>query len=164
MYNAVHTAFVRLIRQAAWLGVLCTASLFAAGNNALTPVTFHSAGGAHIFQVESAADETTRQRGLMYRETLAPNGGMIFYFEPPRVATMWMKNTRISLDMIFVNSRARIVYIAGSATPGSLQYISAGVPVSAVIEIPGGSCDRLDIRVGDQVDYERIISGSSEPQ
>lgn len=129
-------------------------------------VTVTSANGqGHEFVLEVADTEERRQRGLMFREELPEDGGMIFIYEPPQVAAMWMKNTLIPLDMVFVDAEGRIVHVASRATPHSLEPISAGVPVTAVIELNGGTCDRLAIGVGDRVHYEvAVTSTSSAPR
>lgn len=129
-------------------------------------VTVISANGQRReFVVEVADTEERRQRGLMFRETVPADGGMIFIYDPPQVAAMWMKNTLIPLDMVFVDTEGEIVHVASHTTPHSLEPISAGVPVSAVIELNGGSCDRLGIRVGDRVHYDlAAISTSSAPR
>lgn len=125
-------------------------------------VTVISANGqGHEFVVEVADTEERRQRGLMFREELPADGGMIFIYDPPQVAAMWMKNTLIPLDMVFVDTEGKIAHVASRTTPHSLEPISAGVPVSAVIELNGGSCDRLGIRVGDRVHYELAVTSTS---
>jgi uncharacterized membrane protein (UPF0127 family) len=131
-----------------------------------TVVTIASANGqAHDFQLEVADTEAQRRRGLMFREELPADGGMIFIYERPHVAAMWMKNTLIPLDMVFVDAKWTIVHIAARTTPHSLTPVTAGVAVKAVIELNGGSCDRLGIRVGDRVHYELpVTSMSSVPR
>jgi hypothetical protein len=116
------------------------------------------------FRVESAQTDAERQRGLMFREQLPPNGGMLFRFEPPQIAAMWMKNTLIPLDMLFVDPQGVIVHIESRATPHSLRPIGAPVPVSMVVEIAGGESDRLGLRLGDRVDVGGTTSGSSAPR
>lgn len=118
-----------------------------------------------VLRVEFAATEAQRQRGLMFREHLAPNGGMLFRFEPPRHAAMWMKNTLIPLDMLFIDAAGRIVHIEKQTTPHSLRAISAEGPVALVIEVAGGQSDRLGLRLGDRVEVDAAVStsGSSTP-
>lgn len=116
------------------------------------------------FHVESAETDAARQRGLMFRERLATAGGMLFRFDPPRVAAMWMKNTLIPLDMLFVDPQGRIVHIESRTTPHSLRPIAAPVPVSLVVEIAGGESDRLGLRLGDRLDVGTTTSESSAPR
>ncbi|MCG3200581.1 MAG: hypothetical protein NFCOHLIN_00437 [Gammaproteobacteria bacterium] len=118
-------------------------------------------GQGHEFVVEVADTEVRRQRGLMFREEVPADGGMIFIYDPPQVAAMWMKNTLIPLDMVFVDTEGEIVQVTSRTTPHSLEPISAGVPVSAVIELNGGSCDRLGIRAGDRVHYDLAATSTS---
>ena len=82
---------------------------------------------------------------------MAPDAGMLFDYKTPSMATMWMKNTLIPLDMLFVDAQGRIVNIHERAVPGSLATISAAAPVRAVIELNGGTAARLGIRPGDRV-------------
>lgn len=153
-----------------WPIVLAALCSFAATNaHAEAPVavvTVTSANGdGHEFVLEVADTEERRQRGLMFRKELPEDGGMIFIYDPPQVAAMWMKNTLIPLDMVFVDAGNRIAHVATRTTPHSLEPISAGVPVAAVIELNGGTCDRLGMGVGDRVHYElTATSASSAPR
>jgi uncharacterized protein len=115
------------------------------------PLTIESAGGSHKFSVEVATTPAQMEQGLMFRRSLAPDGGMIFDFRTPSMATMWMKNTLIPLDMLFVDAQGRIVNIHERAVPGSLDTIAAAAPVRAVVELNGGTAARLGIRPGDRV-------------
>ena len=107
--------------------------------------------GVAVFQVELAITPAQLQRGLMERRYLPPNAGMMFRFSPPRRASMWMKNTWISLDMLFIDSKGVIRFIAPMTTPHSLNLISSPMPVSSVLEIAGGRAEELGIKVGDRV-------------
>jgi uncharacterized membrane protein (UPF0127 family) len=114
-------------------------------------VTIDTAGGPHKFAVEIATTPAQLEQGLMFRRHLAADAGMLFDFGVPTRATMWMKNTLIPLDMLFVGADGRIVNIHARAVPGSLEAIAAAAPVRAVIELNGGTADRLGIRPGDRV-------------
>lgn len=114
-------------------------------------LTIVSGGKPHPFTVELATTDPQRVQGLMFRPTLAPDHGMLFLYSRARVINMWMKNTYIPLDMLFLNSEGRIVALHERAVPESLQTISSGIRVRAVIEVPGGTVQRLGIRIGDQV-------------
>jgi uncharacterized membrane protein (UPF0127 family) len=96
----------------------------------------------------------------MFRQSLAPDAGMLFDFGSPSRAMMWMKNTLIPLDMLFVDAQGRIVNIHERAVPGSLATIAAAAPVRAVIELNGGTAARLQIRPGDRVIFP--IFGDSQ--
>ena len=115
------------------------------------PLTIESGGGKHSFAVEVATTPAQMEQGLMFRRSMAPDAGMIFDFKTPSMATMWMRNTLIPLDMLFVDAQGRIVNIHERAVPGSLDTIGAAAPVRAVVELNGGTAARLGIRAGDRV-------------
>jgi uncharacterized membrane protein (UPF0127 family) len=123
---------------------------------ALTIVT---SAGPREFRVEVADDPNERALGLMYRSELAPDAGMIFDFEEPRDVSMWMKNTYIPLDMLFIRADGTIARIAENAEPHSLDAIPSGEPVLAVLEVAGGTAERLGIKAGDRVEYPLFGSG-----
>ena len=112
-----------------------------------------TAGKKHRFTVEVARTEAQQAQGLMNRESLAPDRGMIFPYDPPVMASFWMKNTLIPLDMIFIREDGSIARIADNTIPGSLESVSAGEPVVAVLEIAGGRSAELGIKAGDKVDW-----------
>jgi uncharacterized membrane protein (UPF0127 family) len=123
---------------------------------AVVPLDIRTAGGkTHALKVEVARSESEQARGLMFRDKLAPNGGMIFPMSPPRPASFWMKNTVISLDLIFIRPDGTIARIAAEAIPYSLEPIDSGEPVSAVLEIAGGRAAELGISEGDKVNWAR---------
>jgi uncharacterized membrane protein (UPF0127 family) len=116
-------------------------------------LTIVSATGHHHFKIEVAQTPAQMEQGLMFRTNLAPDAGMLFTYSHPTVATMWMKNTLIPLDMLFVDAQGRIVNIHERAVPQSLDLISSAAPVRAVIELNGGTAARLGIQPGDRVLY-----------
>ena len=116
-------------------------------------LTIVSATGPHRFTVEVAETPAQMEQGLMFRRTMAPDAGMLFDYKQPTMATMWMRNTLIPLDMLFVDAQGRIVNIRQRAVPQSEDIIAAAAPVRAVIELNGGTAARLGIRPGDQVLY-----------
>jgi uncharacterized membrane protein (UPF0127 family) len=118
---------------------------------ATAPLTIVTASGPHQFTVELATTPAQMEQGLMFRQSLAPDAGMLFDYMAPSMAMMWMKNTLIPLDMLFVDAQGRIVNIHERAVPGSLATISAAAPARAVIELNGGTAARLGIRPGDRV-------------
>jgi uncharacterized membrane protein (UPF0127 family) len=93
------------------------------------------------------------EQGLMFRRNLAADAGMLFDFGEPQMAAMWMKNTLIPLDMLFVDATGHIVNIHQRAVPQSLESLGATAPVRAVIELNGGTTTRLNIQPGDRVIY-----------
>jgi uncharacterized membrane protein (UPF0127 family) len=115
------------------------------------PLEIVTASGTHVFNVEVARSERERERGLMYRRSLPQDQGMLFLFRSEQPVAMWMKNTYISLDMVFVSRKGRVVSIARNAVPLSETIIPSGGPVYAVIELAGGSADAIGLAVGDRV-------------
>jgi uncharacterized membrane protein (UPF0127 family) len=107
--------------------------------------------GVHSFTVELAATDEARSKGLMYRRELPEGRGMLFDFKQDQNAAMWMKNTYIPLDMIFIRADGRIQRIAENTRPESEKIITAGAPVRAVLEVIGGTARKLGIRAGDRV-------------
>jgi uncharacterized membrane protein (UPF0127 family) len=102
-------------------------------------------------RLELADEPEERTVGLMFRQSLAERTGMLFDFGAEEPVAMWMRNTLIPLDMLFVSEGGRIVHIAAMTVPHSLDTITAGVPVRGVIEIAGGEAARLGIAPGDLV-------------
>ena len=105
----------------------------------------------HDFAVEVARTPDQLAYGLMFRQRLAANAGMLFDYRPPQPVSMWMKNTMIPLDMLFVDAAGRIVQIAQRAVPHSTALIASDGPVRAVLELNGGTVARLGIAVGDRL-------------
>jgi len=101
--------------------------------------------------VEFANSPDKRSQGLMFRKEMADDSGMLFNFENKQVINMWMKNTLIPLDMIFLNSSGKIVTIVRNTKPESLRRISSGVPVSAVLEVNAGLSQKWQLQRGDQI-------------
>jgi uncharacterized protein len=130
---------------------------FAAGAQlqrfATSELTIVSATGPHRFTVEVAETPAQMEQGLMFRRSMAPDAGMLFDYKTPTVATMWMRNTLIPLDMLFVDAHGRIVNVHERAVPQSLDVIAGAAPVRAVIELNGGTAARLGIAPGDQVQH-----------
>ncbi|MAN78859.1 MAG: hypothetical protein CMM77_12170 [Rhodospirillaceae bacterium] len=116
-------------------------------------VVVHTASGAHPFKVEMALDDAQRALGLMYRRALDPDRGMLFDFGREIYISMWMRNTFIPLDMLFIGADGRIGFIRERTTPQSLEIIEAPDRNRAVLEVAAGTVARLGIRVGDRVDH-----------
>ena len=119
-----------------------------------------TAKGRHRFKLEMALTEKQQQRGLMFRRSLAPDAGMLFDYGSPQIITMWMRNTLIPLDMIFIGADGRIINIAERAVPGSLTAIASAGAARAVLEVNGGTASRLGIKPGDRVRH--AIFGTAE--
>ena len=114
-------------------------------------LTIQTAGGPQKFTIELALSPAQMEQGLMFRRSLAPDAGMLFDFRAPTTVTMWMKNTVIPLDMLFLNPQGRIIDIHQRAVPYSTDVIAAKAPARYVIELNGGTVERLGIKAGDQV-------------
>ncbi|MEW6767636.1 MAG: DUF192 domain-containing protein [Pseudomonadota bacterium] len=121
---------------------------FAADTQSLEIV---SKSGVHVFTVEMATTEQERETGLMFRKELAEGRGMLFDFSPPQQVSMWMKNTFIPLDMIFIRADGRILRIAESTEPQSEKIISSGGLAKGVLEVIGGTARKYGIEPGDKV-------------
>lgn len=107
--------------------------------------------GVKVYNVEIAKTVKERERGLMYRKELPEGQGMLFDFSPQQDVSMWMKNTYVSLDMIFIQADGRILRIAENTEPMSERIISSGGPVSAVLEVVAGTARKDGIAPGDRV-------------
>ena len=105
----------------------------------------------HAFTVEVAVTPASRQRGLMHRRSLAPDAGMLFDYGRATPAAMWMKNTFIPLDMLFIDGDGLILKIAERTVPHSLDMVASDGPARAVLELNAGTAARLGIRTGDRV-------------
>lgn len=119
----------------------------------LETLVIESGDKKHRFQVEIARTARQQARGLMFRRSLPADSGMLFLYSSPQIITMWMKNTYIPLDMIFIAPDGRIVDIAERTVPLSLAVVSPKKPASAVLEVNGGTASRLAIKPGDRVIY-----------
>lgn len=126
-------------------------------------VTIVTARGPVVFYVELADTPASRMRGLQGRQSLAADSGMLFVFGVPQNVRMWMKDTLIPLDMLFIDAQGRIAKIAAQTTPLSLTPIGADAPVTAVLEVPGGSAERLGIKAGDRVEHPAFGSLQLRP-
>ena len=132
---------------AAYLVVL----LPAARGAELQTLEIASKTGVHVFSVELAVTDEERERGLMFRRSVPEFTGMLFDFKRDQEVTMWMKNTYVSLDMIFIQSDGRIRRIAENTETESLKIIPSGGPVRAVLEVAAGTARKLGIEPGDRI-------------
>lgn len=114
-------------------------------------LSIETGSGSQRFRVELALTPAEQARGLMFRERMAGDAGMLFVHPTPHVVTMWMKNTFIPLDMLFIDGAGSITHIAERTVPHSEAVISSGGPVIAVLELNAGTASRLKIRPGDKV-------------
>ena len=124
----------------------------------LEPLTVTTANGPVIFQVEIADDDAERRDGLMWRESLAPDRGMLFDFKAEGPRSFWMKNTLIPLDIIYIAADGTVVSIAPMAMPKSEESLPSHGDALGVLEIAGGRAGELGIKPGDKVSH-RIFKG-----
>ena len=117
-------------------------------------LTIVSGEKEYAFTVEVADTPAEHSRGLMYRDVIALNEGMLFEFPRPKVASIWMKNTSVFLDILFVRPDGRILKIEHSAKPYSLRSMTSEAPVAAVLELAGGQAKALGIRPGDMIVHD----------
>jgi uncharacterized membrane protein (UPF0127 family) len=156
-----HRARFLAAAAAAFLWLSCTATAVAGADSdaeqldrAFSRSTLQIATSdakLHKIDVWIADNDARRARGLMYVESLADDAGMLFIYPQPQPISMWMKNTHLSLDMVFVSANGRVHRIVTNTKPMSLDTISSDGTVLAVIELKAGSAARLNIRPGAQV-------------
>jgi hypothetical protein len=115
--------------------------------------------GVRTFAVELAVTDEERAKGLMFRKQVPEGYGMLFDFKQDQMVQMWMKNTFVSLDMIFIKKDGRIARIAESTKVESEDIISSGQPVRAVLEVVAGTAKKLGIAAGDKVAYPSVFGG-----
>ena len=121
-------------------------------------VVVETTTGAYKFRTEIADTQELRERGLMFRHQLPSDHAMLFDWGRSQMATMWMRNTYISLDMIFILSDGTVESIAQGTVPRSLEIVSSHGQVSAVLEVAAGTAERIGLRPGDRVTHAIFTS------
>src|SRR5580698_4488448 len=144
--DPIRTLAFAVAFAAAWL----TAPL-PAGSAEQQTLEIVSKSGVHVFTVELAVTDEERQRGLMFRRSLPESEGMLFDFKADQPISMWMRNTYVSLDMIFIRGDGRILRIAENTQTESDRIIPSGGPVRAVLEVVAGTAKKFGIGPGDRV-------------
>src|SRR5471032_837427 len=139
-----------------WVPVAAALALCALGNPGaraanVEPLEIVTKSGVQVFSVEVATTEEEKTTGLMYRKELADGKGMLFDFSPEQQVSMWMKNTYVSLDMIFIRADGRILRIAENTEPQSTSIISSGGLAKGVLEVIAGTAKKYGIQPGDRV-------------
>jgi uncharacterized membrane protein (UPF0127 family) len=119
----------------------------------VVPLTVTSLGKTHRFRVEVARTPQEQARGLMFRTEMAPDEGMLFPYDQPRVLSFWMKNTVLSLDLIFIGPDRRVINVAANAVPYSEASILSDAPAIATLELNAGRAAELGIVAGATVDW-----------
>jgi len=155
MSSALHimTAVLRALCALLFLG-LPVASAQDAASGPTEPLTIASRAGRHTFAVEVMRTDAERSRGLMYRRTMAPDHGMLFDFQAVAPVAMWMKNTYLPLDMVFIRADGTIARVATGTEPLSTKVIPSGEAVLSVLELNAGTTARLGIHAGDRVEHD----------
>lgn len=121
---------------------------------ATRPLTIVTSGGqTHVYKVEMAQTPAQQAHGMMFRTKMPPKTGMLFPMKPPRVASFWMENTLIPLDLVFVGADGKVRNIAAEAVPLSQAPLSSFGPVAAVLELKGGEAARIGLKPGDKVSW-----------
>ncbi len=147
-------------RIVGWLLVFLCALPAAAEAGQVERLTITTAsGGRFPFLVEIADTAPKRARGLMFRQRMAPEEGMLFLFDAPEVASFWMKNTPLALDLFFIGPEGRILDMHQRAVPYSTRPMNSAMPVVAVLELLAGTAARLGIRAGDKVEHRAFRGG-----
>jgi uncharacterized membrane protein (UPF0127 family) len=117
------------------------------------PLKLHTARGVHIINTEITETPEEKAMGLMFRTSLSDDAGMLFFYDTPQEITMWMRNTYIPLDMVFIRPDGIVHRIEAWTQPFSEKIISAGANVSACLELAGGAAERLGLKPGDRVEH-----------
>jgi uncharacterized protein len=117
----------------------------------IQPLEIATRSGVQVFSVEMATTEEEKTTGLMYRKELPDGKGMLFDFSPEQQISMWMKNTYVPLDMIFIRADGRILRIAENTEPLSTKIISSGGLAKGVLEVIAGTAQKYGIQPGDRV-------------
>ncbi|MBR0812869.1 MULTISPECIES: DUF192 domain-containing protein [Bradyrhizobium] len=141
-----------------WLAAILVIAGFAVASApadaaSFQPLEIVTKNGVQVFSVEMATTAEEKETGLMYRKELADGKGMLFDFNPEQEISMWMKNTYVSLDMIFIRADGRILRIAENTEPMSTKIVSSRGPARAVLEVVAGTAQKYGIRVGDRVGH-----------
>lgn len=127
----------------------------------MSEVAVETASGTHEFRVWIAADPVSRANGLMLVREIPPDHGMLFLFERAQYTTFWMRDTILSLDLVFIGADGRVVNIAHGARPLTEDPIPSAAPVIAVLEILAGTAARIGLAVGDRVELPRRPAASA---
>jgi uncharacterized membrane protein (UPF0127 family) len=156
------SAIASTARSAVRMGLFAVITLLlAACSNAESKVVLHTDKGDFSFTVEIADDDAERAEGLMFRDSLAPDAGMLFDYGEERMTSFWMQNTLIPLDMIFIGGDGLVKHIHVNARPLDTTSIPSKFPVRFVLEIPGGRSVEIGLKDGDRMDHPRVEKPAS---
>jgi uncharacterized membrane protein (UPF0127 family) len=135
----------------AWLEPQAARGETPSAQSGLEKLEIVTSSGRHEFSVEVMRSESQRERGLMFRRFLPQDRGMLFDFAAERPVMMWMKNTYLPLDMIFISPSGKVVGIAANTVPLSEKIIPSGAPAYGVLEVNAGTAARIGLQIGDIV-------------
>lgn len=145
--------FLRFCRVAFAGAAILACAAATAGEGQFEPLSIITATGTHPFSVEVMRTPRELEKGLMFRTSMPEDHGMLFDFQTEQSVMMWMKNTYIPLDMIFMGKTGKVVGIVANAKPMSDQILGVVAPTYAVLELNGGEAAKIGLKVGDKVDH-----------
>ncbi len=153
-FRGVARAFaIGLFAAAPLAGVYAQALPKTQEEKSAEPLTIVTSGGPRAFSVEVMRTDEERARGLMFRRFLPADRGMLFDFKTEQNVLMWMKNTYIPLDMVFIARDGRVISVAENTEPLSERTIASGGPAFAVLEVNAGTAAKLGVKAGDRVEH-----------
>ena len=132
--------------------VLAQAPAQQQAETSLEPLTIVTTSGPHVFSVEVMRTDEERAKGLMFRRFMPQDRGMLFDFKREEQVAMWMKNTYLALDMVFMDRTGKVVNVAQNAEPLSERIIPSRAPTYAVLELNAGVAKAIDLKVGERVE------------
>jgi uncharacterized membrane protein (UPF0127 family) len=141
------------------LMLLLPPGAIAAGSGTLT---LRTDSGPHSFNIELATTNGERALGLMYRRELPADAGMLFLYDPPQPITMWMRNTILSLDMIFIGADGKVHRIESHTEPFSTEVISSDGSVQGVLEVNAGTAAKIGLKPGDEVVFPGLLNTAKQ--
>ncbi len=142
-----------MVLAAMIVSFFCSVSAFAQAAGPMQSISATTSKGSFTWTIELASDNDSRSKGLMFRKEMARDRGMLFRFDETQPVSMWMKNTFIPLDMIFLDETGTVFSIHRSAVPHSEEIISSGGPVRYTLELNAGEVERTGIAAGDRLQH-----------
>ena len=151
--RAAHSAVLFCLLLAALIAMMGPLSAQSEMKMRRDTLTLHTASGAHRIDIEVAESDREKAYGLMFRQSLGDSEGMLFPYPSPQEITMWMRNTFISLDMIFIRADGIVHRVETDTEPHSERIIASRGEVTGVLEMKAGSARRLGLKPGDRVEF-----------
>ena len=144
-----------MLRSLVFAALCFTAMSAAALSAPRSPASIEidTSSGPHSFDIEVMRTRAELEKGLMFRRQMAPDAGMLFDFGAPQRVAMWMKNTYLPLDMLFIAKDGHVVSVKQNAEPMSESVISSGGEITGVLELNAGTAKRIGVKAGDQVHH-----------